>query len=199
MLERVIFEVSDSLYGPWTVLGSGQRIAGGWSLDGLDFPVGQNVYIRARGYYGTGAGSMTESILQFYLEKAIIQVTNTADPSVLKEPGGKVTFKIAINNTSGTNTVTISTLTDTFHGNLNGEGNCSVPRTIAAGSRYNCVFDADITGSAGISETDTVTAKGADEYGNPVSDSDSATVKIIQDGGCVYYTPRNKSPLMICW
>lgn len=73
--------IADSLYGPWTTIGSGKRIAGVWSLDGLNLPTGQNVYIRARGYYGTNAGSMTESILQFYLEKSAIRVVKTATPT----------------------------------------------------------------------------------------------------------------------
>jgi hypothetical protein len=38
----------------YTPLGAGTRIAGGWELSGLVLPFGQNIFIRARGYYGTG-------------------------------------------------------------------------------------------------------------------------------------------------
>jgi hypothetical protein len=85
----VIFEISDSLYGSWTMLGNGMRTTGGWVLDGIDLPVEQNLYIRARGYYGTNASSMTETILQFYLEKPSILVAILTKPSVVKEPGGQ--------------------------------------------------------------------------------------------------------------
>ena len=152
--------------------------------------------------YPSGRGHAQSFSCQFHHSvlsgEAFCHVATTSKPSVLKDPGGGVTLTVTIDNSSATNIVTIDSLTDTFYGDLNGEGNCSVPRTIATGSLYNCAFDADKTGGAGVSETDTATVSGADEYGNPVSDSDSATVKIIQDGSCVYCPPRNKSPLMMC-
>ena len=47
-------------------LGSGARVPGGWRLSGLSLPAKQNLYIRARGFYGTGvfngSGSIVESI-----------------------------------------------------------------------------------------------------------------------------------------
>jgi uncharacterized delta-60 repeat protein len=198
LLERVTFEVSDSPDGSWMLLGSGVRTASGWILDGLNFPVGQNLYIRARGYYGSNAGSMMEIIIQFYLEKPSILVSITAEPSVLKEPGGAVTLTLSIDNTSATNEVNINTLMDSIYGNLNGVGSCTVPKHIIAGNRYNCAYEGDISGDAGYNEVHKVTAIGADEYGNLVSGNDSNTVKIIPANGCIPYLPEGKM-LMICW
>ena len=53
-------------------------------------------------------------------------------------------------------TVTITSLTDSIHGNLNGQGTCAVPQTIPAGGFYQCTFTANVTGNAGYSETDIV-------------------------------------------
>jgi len=74
--------------------------------------------------------------------------------------------------------VTITSLVDDIHGDLNGQGTCSVPQTIQPGASYTCQFTAMVTGNAGDVETDTVTAKGTDDEGYPVEDSDDATVRI---------------------
>ena len=94
-----------------------------------------------------------------------IVVTKTANPTSLPEPGGNVDFTVRIDNTSAVDTVTISSLIDDIHGNLNGQGNCSVPQVIAVGGFYECTFTASVNGSPGYSETDTVTASGTDDDG----------------------------------
>src|SRR6185503_6498239 len=94
------------------------------------------------------------------------------------EPGGLVTFTVRVNNTSAVDSVTITSLTDDFHGNLNGQGTCSVPQTVVAGGFYQCVFSAMVFGGAGNVETDIVTASGSDDDGGPVSGSDDATVTV---------------------
>jgi hypothetical protein len=75
--------------------------------------------------------------------------------------------------------VTISSLTDNVHGDLNGQGTCTVPRSIAVGENYECAFSAFVGGNAGDSETDTVVASGNADNGSPVSDQDSATVGVL--------------------
>ena len=74
--------------------------------------------------------------------------------------------------------MTISSLTDDVYGNLDGKGTCDVPQTIAAGASYSCSFTGAVSGNAGSSHKDIVTASGTDDDGNPVSDEDDATVTI---------------------
>jgi hypothetical protein len=67
---RVIFEQSiDGV--TYTPLGDGTRITGGWQLSGLALPRGQNLFIRARGYYASGiyngSGSVVEVVRNVYL------------------------------------------------------------------------------------------------------------------------------------
>jgi len=107
-----------------------------------------------------------------------IEVDKTADPTEVAEPGGEVEFTVRVDNTSAVDSVTIDSLTDTVYGDLNGQGDCAVPQTIPAGGYYECSFSATVSGEAGDSETDVVTASGTDDDGNPVSDSDDATVTI---------------------
>jgi uncharacterized repeat protein (TIGR01451 family) len=119
----------------------------------------------------------------------IIDVLKEVDPSTLNEPGGSATFTVTVtNNSISSDPVTIADdsqrdpvagLYDSIYGDLNGLGDCTTPQTIAAGGSYSCTFTAEISGNAGYSETDTVTASGNDDDGNPVSDSDSATVTVL--------------------
>ena len=62
---------------------------------------------------------------------ASIQVTKTADPVSLPEPGGNASFSVTIQNASAVDSVTISSLSDDVYGNLDGKGTCDVPQTIA--------------------------------------------------------------------
>ena len=75
-----------------------------------------------------------------------IEIVKTANPTNVDEPGGDVTFSFVVNNLSAVDTVTIDTLKDSIYGDLNGQGDCSVPQTIAAGGSYSCCFTAFVDG-----------------------------------------------------
>ncbi|MDY7076473.1 MAG: hypothetical protein SXV54_06060, partial [Chloroflexota bacterium] len=107
-----------------------------------------------------------------------IGVTKSANPTEVAEPGGLVEFSVRVDNTSVVDSVTITSLNDSIHGDLNGQGDCSVPQPIAAGGYYECSFDATVSGNAGYVETDLVTASGSDDDSNPVSGDDTATVTV---------------------
>jgi hypothetical protein len=110
----------------------------------------------------------------------VIQVTKTADPVEVVEPGGMVTFTVVVANQSNPlDPVTITSLVDDIHGDLDGQGTCSVPQTIPPGGNYSCAFTATVSGEAGDTETDTVTVSGHDDEDTPVSDDDDATVTIV--------------------
>lgn len=108
-----------------------------------------------------------------------ISVTKNADPTGAPEPGATVTFTVQIDNTSTTDAVSITSLTDDVQGNLNGQGTCSVPQAIAVSGSYSCTFTATVSGSIGDTETNTVTASGTDDDGDPVSGDDDATVYMV--------------------
>ena len=116
-----------------------------------------------------------------------IEVTKTADPVTIPEPGGPVEFTVEVkNNSVSTDPVTITSLIDDPDGedgpaepiDLDGRGTCDVPQTIQPGGTYTCVFTRTITGNAGDKKTDVVTASGDDDDGHEVSDDDDATVTI---------------------
>ncbi|MFN2274296.1 MAG: sortase domain-bontaining protein [Anaerolineales bacterium] len=106
-----------------------------------------------------------------------VVVTKSASPTSVVDPGGLVTFSVDVRNTSG-ETLTLTSLVDDVHMNLNGQGTCATGGSIAPGGTYSCSFTASVTGSAGSSEIDTVTAVVTDNEGTTGSHFDSATVII---------------------
>ena len=107
-----------------------------------------------------------------------IEVTKTANPTSLPEPGGNATFAVEVKNTSAVDSVTITSLTDDVYGDLDGKGTCNVPQTLAAGGSYSCSFTGAVSGNAGSSHTDVVTASGTDDDGKQLSESDDAVVTL---------------------
>jgi len=108
-----------------------------------------------------------------------IEITKTASPSEVKEPGGDVIFSFSVKNTSAVDSVTIDSLTDSIYGDLDQRGTCSVPQVIPAGGSYSCSFTVFVAGPGDTSETDIATVSGKDDDGNTVLDMDDATVDII--------------------
>lgn len=126
------------------------------------------------------SGSDTATVTISDLQPAIT-VVKLASPTEVFEPGGPVSFSIKVtNNSAGSDPVTMNSLTDSIYGNLDGKGDCAVPQVLAGnGGSYSCSFTANVAGNYADTETDTVTASGTDDDGNPVSDSDSATVMVV--------------------
>jgi uncharacterized repeat protein (TIGR01451 family) len=123
---------------------------------------------------GDEATDSDDAVVTFTNTPSAITVIKTASPTSMQAPGGTVTFTVSVRNDSAVDTVTIMSLVDSIHGNLNGQGTCTVPQTILPGATYTCTFTANVSQT----ETDVVTASGTDDDGNPVSDDDDATVTV---------------------
>ena len=137
---------------------------------------------------GHSASASDDAIVMVTNVPSSIVVTKTADPVSLPEPGGDATFSVKVENTSASDAVTISSLMDDIYGNLDGKGTCDVPQTIAAGGSYSCSFQGAVSGNAGSSHKDVVTASGTDDDGTPVSDDDDAVVTIVDVPGSIAVT-----------
>ena len=112
-----------------------------------------------------------------------IEVIKTADPTSLTEPGGDVTFTVDVTNTSAVDTITLTTIEDDEDNDgvndvtYNAIDICATT-VLAPGESTTCTFTHNVSGSAGDTITDEVTANGTDDEGDPVSDSDTADVRI---------------------
>lgn len=120
--------------------------------------------IVASGQGISGQDSATVTCTQ--VEPPTIKVTKQPNPATLPKPGGDVAYTVTVFN-EGEVDVVIDTLTDDMFGNLNGQGNCSVPQMIPAGGSYSCTFSAMVTlDEATCAHTNTVTASGPNVSGN---------------------------------
>jgi len=109
-----------------------------------------------------------------------IEVVKTANPVTVREPGGDVTFDITVYNTSSVDVVRLFELNDSVHGNLLTSGLCPPPPILFPGrDPYRCSFTAEVSGSGGYEERNTVIASGTDDDNVAVEASDEASVTVI--------------------
>ncbi len=124
-----------------------------------------------------------------------IGLTKDADPTTVYAPGDYVDFTVTVFNTTVTddpnNTAapftpaTVVSMVDDIYGDITSvQGDisattCSVPQTLAPegeiGDSYTCSFTALVSGAAGTSHTDTVTA--TEEFGDTGVDSATVTIE----------------------
>ncbi len=134
---------------------------------------------------GTPASDADDATVAFGDSLPTIDVAKTADPGILAEPGGTVTFTVTVANTS-VEAVTLTSLTDSVFGNLLDPANPAVsantcssrPTALPGHGSFTCSFRALVEGEFGDpAHHDTVTAAVVDDEGNRVHGADDA------DGG----------------
>ncbi len=102
-----------------------------------------------------------------------LQVVLSANPPSLVAPGGEVNLTAQITNNMSTD-LTLDALNDSVIGNVNGKGNCELPRTIIGNGSYTCTYPVTIGNKRpGDRVTHTITARADAE-----EDSDSVTINI---------------------
>jgi alpha-tubulin suppressor-like RCC1 family protein/archaellum component FlaG (FlaF/FlaG flagellin family) len=104
-----------------------------------------------------------------------IRMTKTASPTSVPETGANVTFTFLVENI-GQEDVTLTSLSDTVFGDLDGKGTCDVPQTILTGGSYSCTYTVFLASDSLTAHTNVVTATGNDDDGTPTSDDDTETV-----------------------
>jgi uncharacterized repeat protein (TIGR01451 family) len=118
-----------------------------------------------------------------------ITATKTPDVTTIAEPGGPVTFTVAVTNSSN-EAVTLTSLTDTVGGSTFNVTQAVAPVTattcglvpIAAHATYTCHFTVPVTGSAGNTGgtvvPDTVHAQAIDNDGSSATADAASSVRI---------------------
>lgn len=122
---------------------------------------------------------------------ASIELALGADPAFINPPSRTVNFSVQVNNTSQSDTVTITQMQDEFLGSLDGRGTCNVPASIGPGVTYQCRFSALVQGQVGQEKSRRITVNGNDDDvpPNSVSDSDTVSVNIIQQPTQLAFMP----------
>ncbi len=86
-LTRVTFEHSTDNVN-YSLLGNGTADGSNWSLTGLSFPIGQNFYVRASGYYHSGQENGSENITESVRNAFILPVLKIL--SITRDPNGHI-------------------------------------------------------------------------------------------------------------
>ena len=157
-------------------------------IDATNFDPGgplHNYVLTSDGTYGPnpmtvvlGSSSFRDADFGYAPQAGAINVTKSANPSSVAEPGGDVTFTIVVENPNAGGALILTDLTDSIYGSLHGKGTCALPQSIAPAQSYTCQFTEHVSGNAGDVITNVVTATGTDPNSNQVSDTDDATVTI---------------------
>ncbi|MBP6786956.1 MAG: right-handed parallel beta-helix repeat-containing protein [Candidatus Promineofilum sp.] len=112
-------------------------------------------------------------------------LTLTPTPEMVTAPGGNVSFAVAVTN-SGSAALTLTDLSDSVYDNVANAGNaalvsttCALPQTVAAGAAYTCAYTAQVSGAAGDTRRNTLTATAAGPGGVPLSAAAEASVSVV--------------------
>jgi hypothetical protein len=86
------------------------------------------------------------------------------------------------NTTNSTEALTLTSLSDDKFGDLNGQGNCAVPQTLAAnGGTFSCSFQQSLpAGDPATPHVNTVTATAQNNAGTTDTATDEATVNFTE-------------------
>ncbi len=143
------------------------------------------------------AGQVNNTVDAGLYTPATIEVVKTANQVQLPQPGANVTFDFDVTNTSASASLTVTELTDSVFGNLDGQGTCDLtpngqPLVLAPGATYSCAIVKPIFLSpdavAQLTHQNTVTVKGISQYGQAVIDTDDETVVVLCQGSAVQGT-----------
>ena len=104
-----------------------------------------------------------------------IEVTKSANPEVIPEPGGPVTFTVEVTN-RGDEVVSVESLADSVFGDLADPDTCPLPAPLAVAGSLKCSFTKDLLGSLTSPHKNTVTALGLGPEGTVVVGTADAVV-----------------------
>jgi len=103
----------------------------------------------------------------------------SVDPNQIEEPGGAAEISIVISNLIEEDPITLTSLTDSQLGSLDGIGTCSVPQVVESGVDYECRYSSDFSGTAGMEISRQITGTAEDDELNSVPLADEVSVSII--------------------
>jgi uncharacterized repeat protein (TIGR01451 family) len=114
-----------------------------------------------------------------------LAVTHWPSVASVPWPGEMVEFTVRVNNTSPTDTVSLTALHDDRFGDIADPDNdllasttCSLPQELQPGAYYQCTYMASVEGAPGSIQDHTVCAKGTDDDGEAVEVNAVASVEI---------------------
>lgn len=154
-------------------------------LDENDDPVGDNFCFSPSTAGTPNPNCSNEIVVSLTNQPPAVTVEKTADKSEVLEPGETVVFTFDITNDSGAHDspIALESLIDTIYGDLSligADSDClDDPVTIAKDATYTCTLTAWVSGDAGDSFTNVVTAMVRDDENDTATDTDDHTVAVL--------------------
>lgn len=108
-----------------------------------------------------------------------IEVRSAPSRPWVLAPSGTVTTRVSVQNTFLDRSVTLTGLSDSRRGDLDGSGGCTLPQTLQAGEVYSCTTASETVGGTASTEVSSTVTATADAGGGTVTDTDSAVVEVI--------------------
>lgn len=103
--------------------------------------------------------SLSDEAFVSLTDYAPLAVVLGSNPRSLVAPGGQANLTLQVTNQTPI-ALTLDALTDSVVGNVNGKGNCVLPRVIPGGGSYSCTYPVTISGmDAGETATHQISAK----------------------------------------
>ena len=126
---------------------------------------------------GTPATDADDASVDFSDVPPSIFVNKVANPTVVPETGGDVTFTFTVLNTSSEESVTITSLNDSVYGTLAGDTDCGVGTELTSGAFCEFSITRWVEGDySGPDHYNKFTAVAEDDDGTDATDDDDETV-----------------------
>ncbi|WP_344117211.1 LPXTG cell wall anchor domain-containing protein, partial [Nocardioides marmoribigeumensis] len=130
---------------------------------------------------GTEATDDDDATVDFTDVAPAIEVTKTPSRDAVPETGAAVVFTFTVTNTSAEEPVTVTSLSDSVYGTLDGDDDCQVGTLLAAGAECTFSITRKVAGSVdGPDHVNVFTAVVADNDGTTAEDTDDAVVRFAE-------------------
>ncbi|WP_344116980.1 DUF7507 domain-containing protein, partial [Nocardioides marmoribigeumensis] len=126
---------------------------------------------------GTEVSDDDDATVDFTDVAPTIEVTKTPNVASVPESGGYVVFTMTVKNTSTQEPVTVTSLSDSVYGTLDGDADCQVGTVLAVDAECSFTLVKWVSGDqVGPAHVNVFTAKAVDDDGTEATDTDDATV-----------------------
>jgi hypothetical protein len=147
--------------------------------------------------HGRTVTRLDSATVTFIDETVFITLSKTASPGSVPETGANVTFDFVVQNNRG-EAITLTSLTDSAFGDLNGQGTCATGDTIPAGGSYSCSVTRLVSGIGQSQHINRAIAVADDNDGNTDAASSTATVVFTLSAASLHiYVPLMEGDLTL--
>ena len=138
------------------------------------------------------------AMVTFNDQETLIRLSKSADPSWVPETGGDVTFVFTVENLTGEEGVTLTSLTDSAFGDLDGQGTCAIDQPVDPVDGYSCSVTLPVSGIGQSQHVNRAVAVATDDEENTDAAEATATVLFTLSASPLHiYVPLMEGDLTV--